>query len=205
MDNLEIVDLSPTPIFITKIDKFDKKIILEKIKNLEYVSTDNTNPNSSWTTKTVNLFDDVNLKDLHSCIMQKFYDISKNVFMYDEQKFKITTSWVLKTLPGQCVEGFHRHTNCMYSGVFYVDVNEISGDIFFTNPLPNDFQVKFSKSNKYNTFNYRILPECGMLIFFPAGLVHRIFKNESNMIRYSISFNILPTGKTGINQSVAYF
>ena len=36
-----------------------------------------------------------------------------------------------------------------------------------------------------------------MIIFFPIELFHKILKNNSDIIRYSIAFNMIPVGNIG--------
>ena len=47
------------------------------------------------------------------------------ILSFHKTKFKITTSWLTKTEPGQS-SVYHNHNNCYYSGVFYIDVDENS-------------------------------------------------------------------------------
>ena len=46
--------------------------------------------------------------------------------------FEITTSWLTVSKKNE-QSTFHNHNNCMYSGVFYLQTDENSGDIVFEN------------------------------------------------------------------------
>ena len=44
--------------------------------------------------------------------------------------------------------------------------------------------------------------ENGKLLIFPSNLMHKIGKNESNKVRYSLAFNIFCRGTFGENETV---
>jgi hypothetical protein len=47
-----------------------------------------------------------------------------------KNKFKITTSWISKTIKDQ-ISMYHNHKNCMYSGVYYPDIKQRFGSFIF--------------------------------------------------------------------------
>jgi len=46
----------------------------------------------------------------------------------------------------------------------------------------------------YNNDSYEIIPQQGMILFFPSQIYHKILTNKSNLIRYSLACNFVPTG-----------
>jgi ectoine hydroxylase-related dioxygenase (phytanoyl-CoA dioxygenase family) len=44
-------------------------------------------------------------------------------------------------------------------------------------------------------------PKEGLLLLFPGELYHKVKVNESKQPRYSMSFNIMPTGLVGDEKS----
>jgi len=118
------------------------------------------------------------------------------ILSFHKTKFKITTSWLTKTEPGQS-SVYHNHNNCYYSGVFYIDVDENSGHISFDSFANERYKIIPTKYNVYNSSAYTFIPRKGMLILFPSEIPHRIIKNQSEIARYSLSFNINPIGKLG--------
>ena len=135
------------------------------------------------------------LKFLHDRIMGEFNRLNDNHLKYDN-KFVINTSWYTHSKPGQYAS-YHKHSNCMFSGVFYVKVPEKSGDIEFGNSTPNTFQPLCSEPNIFNLTGIKIKPERGNLLFFNSNIYHEIKKNESDQVRVSIAFNLLPVGDLG--------
>jgi len=93
----------------------------------------------------------------------------------------------------------HSHVNCILSGVFYIDVDDNSGDIVFTRNDSEYSMLGFAalKDKKTDTFspdfslNYSVKPKNGKLIIFPSHLKHRVEQNLSNRERISLSFDIL--------------
>jgi len=63
------------------------------------------------------------------------------------------------------------------------------------------FLVQPSQYTDLNSPYYSIGAMNKMLIFFPSHLYHRIGFNNSNLTRYSIAFNFIPTGKIGYADS----
>ena len=58
------------------------------------------------------------------------------------------------------------------------------------NLIPTEFNIHNSQK-----FNFK--PKNKMIIFFPSELYHKIEKNNSNITRYSIDFNMMPIGNIG--------
>jgi len=86
---------------------------------------------------------------------------------------------------------FHYATNLFLSGVYYVKVPENSGRIRFYDPrgpfvrdAPDT--VHFFGKNEYNF----VVPQEGMVLFFPTWLEHDVEENETDEDRVSVSFNI---------------
>jgi hypothetical protein len=89
----------------------------------------------------------------------------------------------------------------MYSGIFYIDTRENSGDISFESHENKRFQIIPTEFNIYNSMSFTFTPQNKMILFFESQLFHKIFKNRSDIIRYSIAFNIIPVGKIGSSDS----
>ena len=131
-------------------------------------------------------------------------EISKHIKQYieliinpleDDTEFLITQSWV-----NIINEGFHhkhRHQNSILSGVYYVNTYENCGNIKFHDFSTTRNQFKIAEYNKLNSPEFFIEPVNDKIILFPAEVYHQVAKNNSNKDRYSIAFNIIPTGEIG--------
>ena len=92
----------------------------------------------------------------------------------------------------------------MFSGIFYVSVNEQQLNISFENIFKSLFSIEPKEYNIFNSCEQKIFVKNKTLILFPSEVHHTILSNEMNDDRYSIAFNILPTGKIGINNTDEY-
>jgi uncharacterized protein (TIGR02466 family) len=124
-----------------------------------------------------------------------------NHFINDQLGFKfktkITTSWITKTLPNGFSQD-HSHTLSFYSGVYYPCKADFLYGIQFLEP-ENDF---FQFSNYVSHFNHissssTLEVKNNVLILFNSKIKHKICKNKSNENRYSLAFNVMPTGLVG--------
>jgi uncharacterized protein (TIGR02466 family) len=173
----------------------EKDKIFKLIKKQKYIKHSNNIKNSSDISE--NFFVLNKSKFLKKNIMDHFNYFKDNVLHYKKVNFKITTSWISKTLSGSESE-YHPHYNCWYSGVYYPGVD--NSPIEFANH--NQQHSFFTEATEYNVYNskvFEIKPNENSLIFFPHYLYHRVKK--SNNDRYSIAFNLLPEGSIGFRDS----
>ena len=63
------------------------------------------------------------------------------------------------------------------------------------------YKLNVKEYNIYNCTEYQIKPIDGLLILFPSEVHHKILKNNSNIVRHSLAFNIIPVGEIGSNDS----
>jgi len=194
-DNSSIIPVFPEAfIYNVCIDVSSNKILeyLKKIKfNLTKYSDENKN--ACYISENLNVFNDLNF--LKNKIEENVKHYLYNVFEY-KMDYKFLNSWATKVEIG----GFsqkHSHRNTFLSGVYY--------------PLGNkDFKIKFYKENlgfwdiKTNNINFFNLTNIcfniekdNTLLLFPSSLTHSIEKNISGTDRYSIAFNINPSGYIG--------
>ena len=178
---------------------FEKKES-EKLKNLvikqEYNNVEDIN--SSKISKSLYILDD--LKVIKTKFENYFNDFQKKYLMYDNE-FKMTTSWSTKSSHLN-YGNFHNHTNNFYSGIYYIDVDEDTGDIEFCDFSEKMFDLKVKEYNVNNSKSWIFKPRNNMIILFPSQLHHMIHLNRSKKDRYSIAFNFFPMGKIGSSDSM---
>ena len=182
----------------------DRDIYKQLLQNLDYTYSGNGGEQRdiSHISHEKNVLEHPNLLHLKNKIMQEFYTF-KHQHMRYKNKFEIVRSWIAKSEPGQS-SNFHNHNNCMWSGVYYVDVPQKSGGITFENFDVQRFQLQVLDYNENNSDKITIVPKTDTIIFFPSEVYHKIETNESNMTRYSIAFNWLPIGEIGDNTSDSF-
>ena len=140
-----------------------------------------------------------NFIDLKKQLMNELNNFFHNVMNY-ESDFKITTSWFTKSQNSQS-SNYHNHNNSMFSGILYLQTDENSGDISFEDFNNRRYKLNVKEYNIYNCTEYQIKPIEGLLILFPSEVHHKILKNNSNIVRHSLAFNIIPVGEIGSGDS----
>ena len=116
-------------------------------------------------------------------------EFKNSIMRLNDTIFEMGTSWFTKT-PKGFFSNFHSHNNCMFSGVFYFDD---SSDLQFQDHSTKQFYVVPNKYNDFNCDAYTIIPKKNMIVFFDSRLFHAITPNNSDMMRYSLAFNFIPT------------
>ncbi len=170
-------------------------------ENLEFESTDSEDSHDMYMSK--NLYVLKKYPELKEILLKYFYVFVDNVLKAEKTNFNITTSWVTKTNK-KSFSQYHRHKNSFYSGVLYFDDIENCGELKFLNDSDymNGFKLnEFSEYNIYNSETWKISPHKNKLIFFPSSLRHKITEHNSDTPRYSLAFNVFPTGTYGDSDS----
>jgi len=176
-------------------------VIRDELK-VEYEKVNNGIVDTTKITKNKHLFDNTKLDFLKKEILNHF-NYFNSEYLKTKNKFKITTSWGTKSLKNE-KSHFHNHTNCWYSGVFYVDVNEQMGGITFDTFQDERFNLERSEYNIYNSKEFTYTPAEKQMILFPSEVYHCINENKTDDVRQSIAFNIIPIGDIGDKNSDSY-
>lgn len=114
-------------------------------------------------------------------------------------EFFITNSWIMKHYRGDW-SNKHFHENSLLSGIYYVQCDQISGDVGFVKPdhylnlFPSVFGFKFNSHNEFNSKEWWFTPREGELFLFPSHLEHVVDPSESDRDRICIAFNVWMKG-----------
>lgn len=196
MKKFTVLPLFSKPIYVTNIDLTidENKMLQNFCKKQKFNNFD--------VTKNKNILNENKLDFLSNKILHYFNNFKNDVLNY-ENKFVITTSWLTKLLPKKSGGDYHIHSNCMFSAVFYINVDDKSGNICFEHFNDNNWHLipREKNYNLYNSKEFFITPKKNDLIIFPSNLRHKVLKNNSSIIRYSLALNLIPIGKIGSNDS----
>ena len=138
------------------------------------------------------------------------FEISDAVKYFAHQQLKVSQyvyidvcrAWGIKHMPGDWAQN-HCHMNSIFSGIYYLDVSEHSGDLVIEKGqlFPNCFMPTLSPDvdffNQYTQQNWRLKPENGMLVVFPSQVVHNVEKNMTENERYAVAFDVFIRGRMG--------
>jgi uncharacterized protein (TIGR02466 family) len=188
-------------VFETKLD-YTKKDLDKLVKEFKKFNIKDTGEQSNITkaTNSKYVLNNVKFKSLKKDLLKQFYRFKDNVLKYENTDFDITTSWL--ALSNSENEGVsHNHRNSFYSGVYYLKVPEKSGGISFIDYNSQNFYITPTVENSYNSTEWAFDVKEDLLLFFPSETYHTILKNHSKDERISLSFNLVPNGKFGLNDS----
>ena len=132
-------------------------------------------------------------------IVKRCFDISLNRLDINHQGADIISMWA--NIHGSKNGGFHDlhlHPNSYLSCVFYINVPEGSGNIFFEDPRECKNMVVWDSkhfSDNYEKYrSWQFTPKTGMIIVFPSYLRHKVkrgkFKDGEH--RIVVSANCIP-------------
>ena len=194
----EVISLFPTPLYISKIGKVTEGE-LQHVANLKYEVMESKNGEYSNDKYVLERPEFSRLKDE--------IDTHVGIYCHDVLKvsrnihFRMTNSWVVKHNPGDWAQN-HIHTNCLVSGVTYLQVSENSGEIEFHYDaneffFPSCLSLEFTEGNELNFKSFLVQPEQNMITLFPSKLQHSVRQNESNETRYALAFNYFIQGRLG--------
>lgn len=193
-DELEM--LWPTPIAVRIFDDV-KELNLHLEKTILEIQERDTGINKSnykgWHS-TGNLFQNFppELDQLYQMIMQFISDYVVELNPSKNQVLIELFAWA-NVLEEGGYNNVHNHPNCHLSGVYYINPGEPdpdnlnSGLIGFSDPRAGAAMI----SNSYIDFgsSYEYKPEAGMLLMFPAYLLHWVHPFTGKGQRITVAFN----------------
>lgn len=196
---MNILPLFPS-VFVEEYLSDDFQFLIEDSRKIKFNYTNNGNPTQSSLGHTKRVLE--KFPTFSKKLLSIFNNFSEEVLEV-KTKFIITTSWYTKCSKGTSSH-FHNHKNSFYSGILYFDeYDSDSGGIEFYTPL-EAHKCMMMESNTFDIYNSNSMlfkPNTGKLILFPSYIQHRIHTHESSKDRYSLAFNIHPSGSYGIGDS----
>ncbi|MBM09155.1 MAG: hypothetical protein CMF69_06210 [Magnetovibrio sp.] len=196
--NTEILDLWPTKLVKKKLENAEEanseliKLIREWEKTNKSLTTDyrENNPFELDTPATNWLRSEVN-----QTIIEYLKAIGIN-FSVDWQ----IHGWANVNRTGDYHDP-HNHPHCYLSGTYYVRIPKLPSTrrqrsdvrpnhITFYDPR-TPFNMQSIQGDPYIDPEFTVLPEPGLLMLWPASLMHFVHPNLSEQTRVSISFNII--------------
>ena len=116
-------------------------------------------------------------------------DWAKEIVEEKNFTLEIDSSWFNINPPGGENKP-HTHPGAMWSGVYYVDKPQGSGDLQLYDPIVQRHPLR-EPQNKARKSVTSVQSEIGGLILFPAWLQHSVEVNTCKEDRISISFNVI--------------
>ena len=190
------------PLYVKQLN-IDTKKIVSMLKKYDFYNDKVKGINFSSATNSLYVLEDKKFKFLKDELLKEIKLFASDVMSYSNN-FNITTSWFTKTEPGQGSSA-HNHNNCMVSGVLYLQTKENCGNISFQNYDNKRYKLQLKGLNLFNSPEWQIEPKDGLLLLFPSEVYHNVLKNNSDTTRYSLAFNLVPTGLIGDKNADSHF
>ena len=194
----QVHSLFPTPIFQSEIPL--KEGWLEHVKTLDY---DRTAMDNGYISRDRDIFSHPELRSLkHEVSDAVRYFAYGQLKVCDYVYIDVCRAWGIKHMPNDWAQN-HCHMNSIFSGIYYLDVTEHSGDLVIekgqhsTNCFMTTLTPDVNYFNQYTQQSWRLKPETGMLVVFPSQIIHNVEKNLTQNERYSIAFDVFVRGKFG--------
>jgi uncharacterized protein (TIGR02466 family) len=191
----KIMDLFPTPLFITNINTQLNPRHKEYLLSLPTIANmGNTRSEDGY------VLNQPMFAELRHFIMQCIKEYIDSVYASPGLDVYITQSWANYTKPKE-FHHRHSHPNSFISGVFYVNAKPKEDMIKFYKERSAIFDFTPKQPNNYNSNDVAILVETGDLVLFPSGFVHEVPPTISEETRISIAFNTFIRGYIGDEKS----
>ena len=149
------------------------------------------------------LYNHKGFKDIHLWFLDCIHKAKLDIAFLEVENLVITQSWANKSTKGES-HHLHSHPNSFMSGVFYF-TSALPGEggetEFFTSNIPIWYRSPFLSRHDDVI---KVRPEAGALILFPSHLLHSVVVNESDAPRYTIAFNVFPSGACGSKDSLQF-
>ena len=201
MSDLHI--LFPTPVYQNFLEfrPSELKSMIDYVSNLDWASDKDIyeGPNGETTKLEADLLSEPELENLRKKIDEEVYNFAKSLQIdFGKHGLKRINSWGNLQKKGNYIKE-HRHNNTQFSGVFYLQTPENSGDIIFTTRnatwINSYWEPSLTGYDDLNSFEKRFSPQQSGIFLFPAHLDHYVTPSHSEEERYSISFNYNLDGK----------
>ena len=199
----ELHILFPTPVYQNFLEfrPSELKSMIDYVSNLDWASDKDIyeGPNGETTKLEADLLSEPELENLRKKIDEEVYNFAKSLQIdFSKHGLKRINSWGNLQKKGNYIKE-PRHNNTQFSGVFYLQTPENSGDIIFTTRnatwINSYWEPSLTGYDDLNSFEKRFRPQqCGIFLF-PAHLDHYVTPSHSEEERYSISFNYNLDGK----------
>lgn len=191
----QICGIFPKPIWVSKIDQ---KLNDEDMQFI-YDQSRHSNLTNESSTDTRILDSDAHvMKTIRRNIEKEIREYIDTVILpKDKIEIYITQSWINYNEAGNFHQ-IHNHPNSLLSGVYYINAVKDKDSIIFINDY-STIRIYSDNYNPFNSANWQIGVETGMILIFPSSLSHTVsvLPSDYKGIRVSLSFNTFIRGNFG--------
>ncbi len=197
--DIQRLNLFPTVIFDVRSKSPEEEngalleaIEAEKCADPEGISRSNDPEAGGWHSRT-NLHSEPGFAFFAHRVREIGNSIANELGYSSRSKLSIQSMWAIENRPGASNTS-HVHPGALWSGVYYVQADEDSGDIEFTDPRTANImlQPEYAERPESCNISARYNPVPGRFLIFPSWLFHFVHPNRSPRNRVIISYNLGP-------------
>lgn len=194
----EIIELFPTPVFTTMVpERFST--IIPWMYSQDILSEHVDEANYGQRSKNSYIMEEPETVELKKYILDLVQVYASQMLKYDYEEYKFSQSWLSYKHPGQH-HTMHTHPNSMISGVFYFGEPSQDTPAIRFHKLIGGMNVgyispkmkKDKRDSKYAIEYMSVDFKPGLLLLFPSHVYHSVPINNSENVRCSLAFNIVP-------------
>ena len=197
MSDKEIFKFFPEPVFKYRFEKFKEfnnelADYIYKLRSEDNVGLTKSN-RGGWHSKNFKLDNKSSIQFKFALEIQKYIlDVFQSYGWKTEQnRIQIKEMWAIINKKDD-FNVIHTHPNCYLSSAYYVRAPENCGKFLIENPnqTKRHFYPQIANKTDLNMPIAGIDVNEGDLLLFPGYLSHKVAKNESDVDRIVISFNV---------------
>ena len=205
--NYNVLDLFPIPVFVTQMP--DEMANIVPFLDKQQPNSGSDKANYGERSSNSYILNEPECIEAKKFVLQQVKEFADNVLLFDYNEYELSQSWVSRKQPGQH-HTMHTHPNSLISGVFYygepapktpaIRFHKMEGGLNVSHLQPKTKPDKRSSKFAWTTFNVEFSP--GMLLLFPSYLFHSVPVNESDKVRSSVAFNVVPKSNLGAEENL---
>jgi len=198
-----ILELFPTPVYYSKLEKNFSKKELNLVFKLEQTKISHGKFTTNGRSQDSYVLNNLVFKNRKKEIFKHINHYFNKILNIKNLKPKITQSWITYL---DTYESFppHTHANSFLSGVFYIKSNANIDSISFYKDQNFYLNPNFIEYNVYNSSSWRLPVNTLDIIIFPSFLKHGISTKEDKSKRISLAFNVFVEGNLGNEYTLDY-
>ena len=198
----QVLELFPTPVYVANLPNELSSVI----PFLDAQPPNSGSDEANYGERSANsyILNEPECVEMKKYVLQHVKEYAESILLYEYDSYELSQSWVSRKQPGQH-HTMHTHPNSLISGVFYYGPVAPESSAIKFHKMTGGFNVSYiqpkTKADKrpskfaWNEFAVQYTP--GMLLLFPSYLFHSVPINNTEHVRSSLAFNIVPKSNLG--------
>lgn len=183
--------LFPTPLFSFQLSDHEAmdRMLLHLIERLQQQDAGTVASNVLGWHSRGNLFDIPEVQPFQALVNGAIAECAK-ALGYEHVPIRPANCWA-NVNPRYASNKIHDHSNCLFSGVYYLQTPENCGNLMFYDPREarTFYKPHVPNFTAYTADAVAHQATAGLLLIFPSWLKHGVEPNLSDTNRISLSFN----------------